>query len=156
MTSNLDPDLNIPLQKNFNDYTTSDFRNSYDIANCSSGNYFSVMHSNIGSLNTNYDGLEKRHISILPTRNVMWTLFWRPPPLRNVTHFFRFCRGPCAIIYLAGFKSEVVYKSIKVHLRQNQDLIMSIHIYLKYKYTYKNAGFCILCIDDFKILKIFN
>ena len=33
---------------------------------------------------------------------------------------------------------------------------MSIQIYLKYKYTYKNAGFCILCIDDFKILKISN
>ena len=33
---------------------------------------------------------------------------------------------------------------------------MSIQIYLKYKYTCENAGFCILCIDDFKILKIFN
>ena len=27
---------------------------------------------------------------------------------------------------------------------------------LKYKYTYENAGFCVLCIDDFKILKNFN
>ena len=33
---------------------------------------------------------------------------------------------------------------------------MSIHIYLKYKYTYENAGFCTFCIDYFKILKIFN
>ena len=33
---------------------------------------------------------------------------------------------------------------------------MSIQKYLKYKYTDENAGFCILCIDDFKILKIFN
>ena len=33
---------------------------------------------------------------------------------------------------------------------------MSIQIYLKYKYTCENAGFRILCIDDFKILKIFN
>ena len=48
-----------------------------------------------------------------------------------------------------------MYKSIKVHLGQSQELIMSIHIYLKCKYTYENAGFCILCIDDFKILKIF-
>ena len=32
---------------------------------------------------------------------------------------------------------------------------MRIHIYLKCKYTYENAGFFILCIDDFKILKIF-
>ena len=33
---------------------------------------------------------------------------------------------------------------------------MSIHIYRKCKYTYENAGFCIFCIDDFKVLKIFN
>ena len=32
---------------------------------------------------------------------------------------------------------------------------MSIQKYLKYKYTYENAGFCILCMDDFKVLKIF-
>ena len=32
---------------------------------------------------------------------------------------------------------------------------MSIQTYLKCKYAYENAGFCILCIDDFKILKIF-
>jgi hypothetical protein len=58
MTSNLDPDLNIPLQTNFNYYTMSDFTNSYyDIANCSLGNYFSVMHSNIRSMNANFDGL---------------------------------------------------------------------------------------------------
>ena len=43
---------------------------------------------------------EKRHMDVFP--------------LRNVTHFFLFYRGPCGIIYLAGFK--VVYKSIKVHL----------------------------------------
>ena len=59
-----------------------------------------------------------------------------------------------SIVYLAGFKLRlsVVYKSIKVHLGQSQEQIMSIHIC---KYTYKNAGFCILCINDFKILKIF-
>ena len=33
---------------------------------------------------------------------------------------------------------------------------MSIQLYLKCKYTYENAGFCILCTDDFKTLKIFN
>ena len=32
---------------------------------------------------------------------------------------------------------------------------MSIEIYLKCKYTYENAGFCILCMNDFKISKIF-
>ena len=32
---------------------------------------------------------------------------------------------------------------------------MSIHMYLKCKYTYENAGFGILCIDNFKILKIY-
>ena len=47
-------------------------------------------------------------------------------------------------------------KSLKVHLGQGQDLIMTIQMYLKYIFTYENAGFCILCIDDFKILQIFN
>ena len=49
-----------------------------------------------------------------------------------------------------------VFKSLKVHLGQGQNLIMTIQIHLKYKFTYENAGFCIFCIDDFKILKIFN
>ena len=49
-----------------------------------------------------------------------------------------------------------MYKSLKVHLGQGKDLIMSMQIYLKYKLTHENAGFCILGIDDFKILKIFN
>ena len=33
---------------------------------------------------------------------------------------------------------------------------MSVQIYLKCKYTYENAGFCILCIDNFKTLKYSN
>ena len=68
-----------------------------------------------------------------------------PPPPLETSHD----------LYLAGLRLSVVYKSIKVHLGQSQELIMSIEIYLKCKYTYENAGFCILCIDDFKILKIF-
>ena len=57
--------------------------------------------------------------------------------------------------YQLYLRLSVVYKSITVHLGQSQELIMSIEIYLKCKYTYENAGFCILCIDDFKILKFF-
>ena len=45
---------------------------------------------------------------------------------------------------------------IKVLLGQSQELIMSIHINLRCKYTYENAGFCILCIDGFKILKLLS
>ena len=41
-------------------------------------------------------------------------------------------------------------------IKVQKDSIMSIQIYLKYKYTYENAGFCVLCINDFKILKIFD
>ena len=33
---------------------------------------------------------------------------------------------------------------------------MSIQIYLKRKYTYDDAGFCIVCINDFTTLRIFN
>ena len=43
-----------------------------------------------------------------------------------------------------------MHKSINVHLGQGQDLIMGIQIYLKYKHTNENAGFYILCIDNFK------
>ena len=60
------------------------------------------------------------------------------------------------LFIVQSLRLSIVYKSInKVHLGQSQDLIMSIHIYLKYKYTYENAEFFILCIDDFEILKIF-
>ena len=34
---------------------------------------------------------------------------------------------------------------------------MSIHIYLKCKYTYENAGFCILCMGNFyQTIEIFH
>ena len=70
-----------------------------------------------------------------------------PPPLRNITHFFRFYRGPRGIIYLAPLRLSVVPGPDNEHK----------NIYLKYKYTHENAGFLyIICIDDFKILKILN
>ena len=76
-----------------------------------------------------------------------------PPPLETSRTFFDFAETPVALFILQALRLSVVYESIKVHLGQSQDLIMSIHIYLKYKYTYKNAGFCIFCTEDFKILK---
>ena len=82
---------------------------------------------------------EKRHL----------VFFWRPPLLgENVTHFFR-------LFILQALRLSVVYKGIKVHLKQSQELIMSIYMYFKCKYTYENAGLGILCADNFKILKIF-
>ena len=60
------------------------------------------------------------------------------------------------VMILRVLRLSVVYESINIHLGESQDLIMSIQIYLKYKYTYENARFCILCIDDFKISKIFQ
>ena len=33
---------------------------------------------------------------------------------------------------------------------------MSVQIYLKYKYSYENIGFCILCVVDPKTLKLFE
>ena len=64
--------------------------------------------------------------------------------------------APEALFIAQALRLRAVYKSIKVHLGQGQDLIVSIQIYFMYKYTYKNAGFCILCIDEFKILKFSN
>ena len=57
---------------------------------------------------------------------------------------------------MQALRLSAVYKSIKVHLGQGQGLIMSIQIYFKYKYTYENAGFCILCIDDYQTIEIFH
>ena len=71
-----------------------------------------------------------------------------PPPLETSRTF--------SIFILQVLRLSVVYKSIKAHLGQSQKLIMSIHIYLKCKYTYENAGICTLCIDDFKILKFLS
>ena len=96
----------------------------------------------------------KRHISILSTRDViLWTFFWRPPSSSlGMSRTFLDSARPLRH-YL---RLSAVYKSINVHLGQGQDLIMSIQIHLKYKCTYKNAGFCILCTDEFKILKFSN
>ena len=100
--------------------------------------------------------LGNRHILILSTRNVIWTFFWRPPTLLHKRYFFDSAEAPEALLILQALRLNAVHKRIKVHLRQDQDLIVSIKIYLKYKYTYGNAGFCVLCIDDFKILKNFK
>ena len=61
--------------------------------------------------------------------------------------------APEALFISQALRLNVLYKSINVHLGQGQGLIMSIQIYLKYKYTYKNTGVCILCIHDSIILK---
>ena len=93
----------------------------------------------------------KRHISILSMRNVIWTFFWRPPhsPLETSRTFFDTPEAAGALFIVQALRLSAVYKSIKVHLGQGQDL-MSIQIYFQYKYTYGNAGFCILCIDVLK------
>ena len=67
----------------------------------------------------------------------MDVFFWRPTtptPLRNVTHFFRLYEAHEALLILLAIRLSVVYKRIKVHLGQGQNLIVSIQIYLKYKY----------------------
>ena len=53
-----------------------------------------------------------------------------------------------SILISQALRLSAVYKSTKVHLGQSQEVMMSIHIYWKCKYTYENAGFCIPCVDD--------
>ena len=91
---------------------------------------------------------KKCHMDVFPTPP--------HPSLETSRTSFNSVKASEALLILHALKLSVVYESINVHLGQSQDLIMSIKIYLKYKYTYKNTGFCILCIDDFKILKFFN
>ncbi len=46
----LDPDLHIPIQSNFQYYSTDDFRNE-QISNCTKSiNFFSALHSNVRSI----------------------------------------------------------------------------------------------------------
>ena len=102
--------------------------------------------------------LRERHISILSTRNVIWTFFWRlpPPPLETSRTFFDTIEAPEALFIVQALRLSAGYKSIEVHLGQGQNLKMGIQISFKYKYTYENAGVCIPCIDKFKILKFSN
>ena len=79
-----------------------------------------------------------------------------PHPLETSRTFFDTVEAHEALFIVQILRLSAVYKSIKVHLGQGQDLTMNIQIYFKYKYTYENAGFCILCIDEFKILKFSN
>ena len=53
--STLDPDLNTPSQCNFKYYTTDEFRNDNITKNCTSANHLSFLHSNIRSLDANFD-----------------------------------------------------------------------------------------------------
>ena len=75
--------------------------------------------------------LRERHISILSTRNVIWTFFWRPPPppLETSRTFFDTTEAPEALFIVQALRLSAVYKSIKVHLGQGQDLKKSIQIY---------------------------
>ena len=79
-----------------------------------------------------------------------------PSPLERSRAFLDSAGGPEVLFIVQALRLSAVYKSIKIHLGQSQDLIMSIQIHFKYKYTYENVGFCILCIDEFKILKFSN
>ena len=54
--TNLDVDLNMPTDQNFNDYSVHDFHSSHDIIECSSQEKsFSALHCNIRSLSSNQD-----------------------------------------------------------------------------------------------------
>ena len=56
--TDLDADLNMPLDKNFCFYSTHDFHSNYDINECLlSGQSFSLINCNIRSLSANFDKL---------------------------------------------------------------------------------------------------
>ena len=54
--TNLDADLNMPVDSNFSYSTFHDFHSNFDISEClSSKQAFSLLHSNIGSLSGNFE-----------------------------------------------------------------------------------------------------
>ena len=56
--TDLDADLNVPLDNNFCFYSTHDFHSNYDIIECLlSGQSFSLINCNIRGLSANFDKL---------------------------------------------------------------------------------------------------
>ena len=56
--TNLDADLNMPVDTNFSYYTLHDFHSSPDIFDCLSSNYaIPILNSNIRSLSSNFEDL---------------------------------------------------------------------------------------------------
>lgn len=54
--TNLDADLNMPVDSNFSYYTFHEFHSNFDIFECLSSNQaFSLLHSNIRSLSGNFE-----------------------------------------------------------------------------------------------------
>ena len=58
---------------------------------------------------------------------VIWTFFRRPPPPLGTAE------ASGALFIMQALRLSAVYKSIKVHLGQGQNLIISIQIYFQYK-----------------------
>ena len=75
------------------------------------------------------------------------------PPLETSHTFLISAEASEALFIVQALRLSAVYKST---LGARPGLIISIQIYFKYKYTYENAGVCILCIDEFKILQFSN
>ena len=59
----------------------------------------------------------------------MDVLLETPPPLETSRTFFDSTEAPEALFIVQALRLSAVYKSIKAHLGQGQDLIMSIQIY---------------------------
>ena len=70
--------------------------------------------------------------------------------------FFNSAEAPEALFIMQALKFSAVYKSIKVHLGQGQDLIMSIQIYFEYITLTKMLDFVHFVLDEFKILRFSN
>lgn len=55
----LDPEVHLPVQSNFQNYSVDEFCQNYEISNCVASKYFSVLHSNVRSLNANFENLKQ-------------------------------------------------------------------------------------------------
>ena len=65
--------------------------------------------------------LAKRHISILSTRDVIWTFFGTTPsPLEKSRAFLDSAGAPEVLFIVQALRLSTVYKSIKVHLWQGR------------------------------------
>ena len=75
--------------------------------------------------------------------------------LQVVNNLFQTCHNKLGTSRANTTCWQLVNRLVTTCLQTWNNLCVFTLVYWKCKYTYENAGFCILCIDDFKILKMF-
>ena len=94
--TNIDPDSNLPLQSNFDYYSTEDFKSNNMISNCTSSKHFSILHSNI-SLHANFDNF----MQMLAELNHKFLVIGLTETKFNIGNDWAVCQYPGISVYFS-------------------------------------------------------